>query len=49
MNINFNLTDFPWTLLCTVESGREVEVEVTDGVGNEAATSRKTKYTVSFL
>jgi hypothetical protein len=54
MKINFNLTYFPWTaddmyvaLLCTVESGREVEVEVTDGVGNEAAsstaTSRKTK------
>jgi hypothetical protein len=49
MKIDFELADFPWTandtnvaLLCTVESGREVEVEVSDDIGNEA-TSRKTK------
>jgi hypothetical protein len=54
MKIDFKLTNFPWmgddtyvALLCTVESEREVEVEVIDDSGNEAAssvtTSRKTK------
>jgi hypothetical protein len=56
MKIDFELTDFPWTaddtfvaLLCTVESGREVKLEVNDdsGSGTEGTpsttTSRKTK------
>jgi hypothetical protein len=54
MKIDFELTDFPWTaddtyvaLLCTVESEREVEVEVMDDSVNDAdsfvTTSRKTK------
>jgi hypothetical protein len=54
MKIDFELTNFPWTaddtfvaLLCTVESGREVKLEVNDDIGNEDApsttTSRKTK------
>jgi hypothetical protein len=54
MKIDFELTDFPWTaddtfvaLLCTVESGREVKVELTDDSDNEGApsiiTSRKAK------
>ena len=54
MKIDFELTDFPWTaddtfvaVLCTVESEREVEVEVMDDSGDDtdsfATTSRKTK------
>jgi hypothetical protein len=55
MEIDFELTNFPWTaddtfvaLLCSVESEREVELEVNeddsgDEAGSSATTSRKTK------
>jgi hypothetical protein len=54
MKIDFELTNFPWTaddtyvaLLCTVESEREVEVEVLDDSGDDAGspgtTSRKAR------